>query len=204
MFLSVFLRMASRMLILIALYISSVAGETEEAPYTVLKEHQGWEEREFPATKWVSIDVFSITVHDSPEQQKAFFQLFNYIDGQNSEGMKIPMTAPVSFRILPGEGPNCESNFTLSFYIPSNLQENTPLPLDSAVYIEERAPIKVAAKKFGGFVNSDIEFAIQAAELYELAFAEGLGVADVPLWTAGYSGPNVIINRRNEVWLEIN
>ena len=28
-------------------------------------------------------------------------------------------------------------------------------------------------------------------------------VADVPLWTAGYDGPNVIINRRNEVWLEI-
>ena len=196
--------MASSMFLLLALYFNSVVAETEEAPYTVLKEHQGWEEREFPATKWVSIDVFSITVHDSPEQQKAFFQLFNYIDGQNSEGMKIPMTAPVSFRILPGEGPNCESNFTLSFYIPSNLQENTPLPLDSAVYIEERAPIKVAAKKFGGFVNSDIEFAIQAAELYELAFAEGLGVADVPLWTAGYSGPNVIINRRNEVWLEIN
>ena len=44
----------------------------------------------------------------------------------------------------------------------------------------------------------------QAAELYELAAAEGLAVSDIPLWTAGYDGPAVIINRRNEVWLEIN
>ena len=196
--------MSSSMFFLFSFYIYSAAADLEIAPYTVLKEHQGWEEREFPATKWISTEVFSISVHDSEENTAAFFRLFNYIDGQNSESMKIPMTAPVSRRIIPGEGPNCESNFTMSFYIPSNLQENPPLPLDSTVYIEERAAFKVAAKRFGGFPTSDIEFAIQAAELYELAFNEGLELTDVPLWTAVYDGPNVITNRRNEVWLEIN
>ena len=196
--------MSSSMFLLLALYICSVAADLEIAPYTVLKEHQGWEEREFPATKWISTEVFSISVHDSEESRAAFYRLFDYIDGQNSEGMKIPMTAPVSRRIIAGEGPNCESNFTMSFFIPSNLQENPPLPLDSTVYIEERAAFKVAAKRFGGFPTSDIEFAIQAAELYELAFNEGLELTDVPLWTAGFDGPNVITNRRNEVWLEIN
>ena len=192
------------MIFFLALYIVSIAADTETAPYTVLTEHAGWEEREFPATKWVSTDVFSISVHDSPEHRDAFYRLFNYIDGQNSEGMKIAMTAPVSNRIIAGEGPNCESNFTMSFYIPSDLQENPPLPLDASVYIEERAGFQVVSKRFGGFPNNDIEFTIQAAELYELAVAEGLGVAAVPLWTAGFDGPNVIINRRNEVWLEIN
>ncbi|XP_023347632.1 heme-binding protein 2 [Eurytemora carolleeae] len=196
--------MSSSMFLLLALYICSAAADLEIAPYTVLKEHQGWEEREFPATKWISTEVFSISVHDSEESRAAFYRLFDYIDGQNSEGMKIPMTAPVSRRIIAGEGPNCESNFTMSFFIPSNLQENAPLPLDSTVYIEERAAFKVAAKRFGGFPTSDIEFAIQAAELYELAFNEGLELTDVPLWTAGFDGPNVITNRRNEVWLEIN
>ena len=196
--------MSSSMFFLFSFYIYSAAADLEIAPYTVLKEHQGWEEREFPATKWISTEVFSISVHESEESIAAFYRLFNYIDGQNSESMKIPMTAPVSRRIIPGEGPNCESNFTMSFYIPSNLQENPPLPLDSTVYIEERAAFKVAAKRFGGFPTSDIEFAIQAAELYELAFNEGLELTDVPLWTAGFSGPNVITNRRNEVWLEIN
>jgi len=196
--------MSSSMFLLLALFICSAAADLEIAPYTVLKEHQGWEEREFPATKWISTDAFSINVHYSEEGGAAFDRLFNYIDGQNSEGMKIPMTAPVSFRIIAGEGPNCESNFTMSFFIPSNLQENPPLPLDSTLYIEERAAFKVAAKRFGGLPTSDIEFAIQAAELYELAFNEGLELTDVPLWTAVYDGPNVIINRRNEVWLEIN
>ena len=196
--------MSSSMFLLLALYICSAAADLEIAPYTVLKEHQGWEEREFPATKWISTEVFSISVHDSEESRAAFYRLFDYIDGQNSEGMKIPMTAPVSRRIIAGEGPNCESNFTMSFFIPSDLQENPPLPLDSTVYIEERAAFKVAAKRFGGFPTSDIEFAIQAAELYELAFNEGLELTDVPLWTAGFDGPNVITNRRNEVWLEIN
>ena len=95
--------MSSSMFLLLALYICSAAADLEIAPYTVLKEHQGWEEREFPATKWISTDVFSINVQQSEESRAAFYRLFNYIDGQNSESMKIPMTAPVSLRIIPLE-----------------------------------------------------------------------------------------------------
>ena len=107
------------------------------------------------------------------------------------------MTAPVTLRIIPGEGPNCES------YIPAAFQEDTPTPTDSGVYIEERPGFEVAATKpFGGYPG-DQEFGKRGAELYLLAEAAGLSVKDVPLWTAGYSGPGVIVNRRNEVWLEI-
>ena len=116
---------------------------------------------------------------------------------------KIYMTAPVTLRIIPGEGPNCESNNTMSFYIPAAFQEDTPTPTDPGVYIEERPGFEVAATKpFGGYPG-DQEFGKRGAELYLLAEAAGLSVKDVPLWTAGYSGPGVIVNRRNEVWLEI-
>ena len=64
---------------------------------------------------------------------------------------KIPMTAPVSMRILPGEGPNCESNYTMSFWIPSDFQEDTPAPSDPLLYIEERPGFEVVAKEFPGF-----------------------------------------------------
>merc|ERR1712107_422734 len=103
------------------------AADLEVAPYTVTKEHKGWEEREYAAMKWVSTDAFDVMPHDGPDHKEAY-KLFNYISGQNSEKMKIPMTAPVSMMIIPGEGPNCESNYTMSFYIPDNLQANPPQP----------------------------------------------------------------------------
>ena len=116
---------------------------------------------------------------------------------------KIDMTAPVSMRIIPGEGPNCESNYTMSFYIPAVFQEDTPTPTGNQVYIEERPGFEVAAlKSFGGYPG-DQEFGERGAELYLLAEAAGLPVKEVPLWTAVYDGPGTIINRKNEVWLEI-
>ena len=89
-------------------------------------------------TPW-EIYTFATSVQDSPEHSKAFRKLFNYIDGQNSEGIKIPMTTPVTEKIFLSDA---GSNFTMSFYIPSNLQNNPPLPKDSTIFIEERAANK--------------------------------------------------------------
>jgi len=188
---------------LIALLVSQTAADLEIAPYTVVEDYGTWEVREMPALRWISTDAWDLMPHDGPEHDKAFWRLFGYIDGGNDAGVKIPMTAPVSLQITPGEGPNCESNYTMSFFIPMDMQETAPQPLDASLYIEDRPALRVAAMRFGGF-PTDVQFSVQAAELYELAAAEGLAVSDIPLWTAGYDGPAVIINRRNEVWLEIN
>ena len=67
-----------------------------------------------------------------------------------------------------GEGPNCESNYTMSFYIPSDLQEQPPLPTNPLVYVEERQSFEVVTMQFGGF-PSDLEFSSKAALLYEMA-----------------------------------
>lgn len=48
------------------------------------------------------------------------------------------MTAPVSCRVDPGAGPACESQFTVSFYIPEEHQENPPEPSDPDVFVEHR------------------------------------------------------------------
>merc|ERR1711937_831978 len=193
--------MTTSTLLLLSL-ASTVLGYLEEAPYTVTRDHGSWEERTYPPTRWVSTQRLDVLPHDGHAHTVAFFALFNYIDGGNSENMKIPMTAPVSMRIIPGPGPNCESNVTMSFLIPADLQDTAPEPKDSEVYLEDRPEMKVPSKKFSGF-PSELDYTMQAAELYSLATAEGLSPLDVPLWTAGYSGHSVIINRRNEVWLEI-
>ena len=114
--------------------------------------------------------------------------------------MKIPMTAPVTMRIVHGEGKYY--NYTMSFYIPSDLQGSPPAPAEQGVFIEERGEMVVVASRFGGF-PTDITYSSKAGELYDLAMQEGITVKGEPLWTAGYDGPSVIIHRRNEVWLEI-
>merc|ERR1711915_66386 len=176
------------------LFIGCAVSAIEQAPYTVLKEHSGWEEREFSPMKWISVDGVSSAPND--ESSQYFFRLFNYIDGQNAEQMKIDMTAPVSFRIDRESG-----NFTMSFFIPQSLQENPPLPNDKDLYIEERPGMRVAARRFGGYPNQQ-EFMKKAFELHDLAAAVGLQLVEDSYWTAGYSAPFQIVLRRNEVWLE--
>ena len=77
-----------------------------------------------------------------------FRKLFQFISGQNDKGVKIAMTTPVTTLIEPGAGPNCESTFTMAFYIPPSLQEDTPQPTDPTVSIEERPEFKVLARYY--------------------------------------------------------
>ena len=98
----------------------------------MVADHGTWEERDYPATRWdsdqlwwreklfswnnselanesiscrwVSTDAHDIVVHEGTEWRSAFFRLFNYIDGTNSENSKIPMTKPVSVRYLVERG----------------------------------------------------------------------------------------------------
>ena len=48
----------------------------------------------------------------------------------------------------------------MSFFIPMAFQENTPLPVDPDVYIEERPAMNVAALRFPGYPG-DVDFGIK-------------------------------------------
>ena len=45
------------------------------------------------------------------------------------------MAAPVITRVIPGAGPACESNFTISFFVPFAVQANPPKPTKDDVFI---------------------------------------------------------------------
>ena len=47
-------------------------------------------------------------------------------------GEKIDMTVPVRTSIIPGQGPACEDNFTMSFFISPKVAD-PPMPSDSSV-----------------------------------------------------------------------
>ena len=47
----------------------------------------------------MSTDFVDINVHDGSQPRDAFYRLFHFISGENSESVEIPMTAPVTFRL---------------------------------------------------------------------------------------------------------
>ena len=55
---------------------------------------------------------------------------------------KIAMTAPVINRIIPGAGPACESNFTLSFYVAPAVA-TPPAPTNPDVFLSKMSKMRV-------------------------------------------------------------
>ncbi|CAL4156844.1 unnamed protein product [Meganyctiphanes norvegica] len=169
------------------------------APYDVIKTTESYEERHYPARKWVSTMSYSIS-YDTCHSEM-FNKLFDYIDGQNDQGIKIAMTSPVTTLVQPGAGPNCESNFTRSFLIPEDHTAAPPAPTNTDVFIEERPELlSVFVRQFEGFPNEDDYIREAAALAYDLNSSGEDGVNYDIWYMAGYDGPYTIENRRNEVW----
>jgi hypothetical protein len=107
------------------------------------------------------------------------------------------MTAPVATRIVPGAGPNCESTFTVSFYVPEKHQAEPPRPKNKDVFIEEFPEMTVYSTGFGGFASEqdwlnharDLSGKIKDKDIHQEFY-----------FTAGYDSPFKMFNRLNEIW----
>ena len=103
-----------------------------------------------------------------------FQRLFNYIEGKNAKGQKIPMTAPVAVLIQPGQGPFCKDNFTVNFFVPFEDQTNPAAPTDKDVFISTQPKFCAYVIVYGGYSNIDL---VQkySEELGEALVKDGLG-----------------------------
>ena len=95
--------------------------------YTVLNSTKDYEVRQYAKSQWarttVEIDNYTTAV------DIGFQRLFLYISGQNVDKKHIPMTAPVTVKVVPGAGPYCNSTFIISFMVPFSFQPNPPQPV---------------------------------------------------------------------------
>ncbi|XP_038127100.1 heme-binding protein 2 [Cyprinodon tularosa] len=159
---------------------------------------QDYEIRTYHAAKWVSTTLSGMQSEECIKT--GFRKLFNYIQGNNQNKAKVEMTAPVTCRVVPGAGPACESQFTVSFYIPDEHQANPPEPSDSDVFMEERKEFTAYVRTYGGFANENTRREELLKHLESLK-RDGVEFVDKPYYTAGYDAPFKLTNRRNEVWI---
>ena len=120
---------------------------TEEQPYTVLKQLDGFEVRHYPDYVLVQVDVTGDFMRAG---NVAFGPLVSYISGNNQVGKKIAMTAPV---LQETRG---EETHTVSFVLPAGMTvADVPLPSNACVSTKHVAAHEAAVMKFGGGWNGD-------------------------------------------------
>jgi len=175
--------------------IKNCKAQSLECPEFHLNGTKGdmYEMRTYPGGWWVGTTHVGMDYSNN----NMFMKLFNYISGANDKKQKIAMTAPVITQIVPGPGPNCESTFTMSFYVPKALWSNIPVPTNADVFLHELPEATVYVRAFDGYAKQ-ADYISNAAKLAESIGDETKYHGD--MWfTAGYDSPFRFWGRRNEV-----
>ena len=183
------------------------ASDDDEAPwfchgidcprYTVLSKHDGYEVRKYEATKWTSTVVPGMAL--LPAMNIGFMRLFGYISGANLKGTSIPMTSPVKNAITPAQGPFCSTNFTISFFVPFEMQESTPEPASEEVFFTYEEPMIKYVKQFGGF-GGESTMVEEASSLAKTLLGDGMHFDPEHYEYCSYDPPFRLLNRQNEIW----
>eukprot|EP00010_Vexillifera_abyssalis_P008574 CAMPEP_0201548054 /NCGR_PEP_ID=MMETSP0173_2-20130828/4550_1 /ASSEMBLY_ACC=CAM_ASM_000268 /TAXON_ID=218659 /ORGANISM="Vexillifera sp., Strain DIVA3 564/2" /LENGTH=198 /DNA_ID=CAMNT_0047957293 /DNA_START=148 /DNA_END=741 /DNA_ORIENTATION=+ len=160
-----------------------------------------FEIRRYPSYQWVSWSTSGTQLDYNNVGDEAFHHLFNYISGQNVNNQKIDMTSPVTNSIQSGPGPNCDSFFNVSFFIPYKWQGKAPQPTGKGVYLSNSPEITVAVEQFSGFATEWSEVTPHARALAAQVTAAGI----TPIYSnreivAQYDSPFRFFDRHNEVW----
>ncbi|XP_054715445.1 heme-binding protein 2-like [Uloborus diversus] len=165
--------------------------------YQIVSRHQGYEERQYPATTWVS------TTADGPSLDQAnkdmYPKLFNYFQGNNVKGIKMNSTTPMRTRIVPCHGATCSTIFIMSFLIPFEVSENTPYPLDMSLFIEKDPAVRYVVRTFEGR-PTETEWLEESHKLAQQVRKDP-AIDKSYYYTVWYDPPYQLFHRINEIWM---
>ena len=159
------------------------------------------EMRTYPGALWVSTDIK--TNNEDDAQNTGFERLFQYISGANDKSEKVDMTSPVMTRVKEaGQGPFCNTTFTVSFFVPFVHQDDAPTPTASDVYLDKVIDRNVAVLQGSGFwKQDDVLMNVQKAGA---ALQEKAIKFNTTTYTfAGYDPPFRLFDRHNEIWMDL-
>ena len=174
--------------------------EYERPSYNLVVKEDGLEIRDYAAAIVVETQV-SASRRDAAGE--AFRSLFNYISGNNTSNLEIPMTAPVA-QTPAGKGQDGVSGkWAIRFFLPSNYSvENIPQPLQQGINIVTLEAQRFASVSFKGTQN-DKKVAKYTTQLRKFIFRKGYEVSGEPVY-AFYDPPFVPwFLRNNEILLPI-
>lgn len=175
-------------------YVSRDVAKTEQQPYDVLWENDGIEARFYPQAIMATVQS-SVNEYKNASNQN-FRVLAGYIFGGNQESKSIAMTSPVHMAF---DGSGSE----MSFVMPSNMDmDNLPKPNDRGISFKKSKEKYVVALRFGGWANDEkidknTKLLLKALETMKVE-------PESSPWYMGYYPPYQLINRRNEVAVEVS
>ena len=186
-------------LVIVLLLIAFIQGyfiilqrNIETYPYKVKKKYNGFEIRSYEATLFTAVKLSTNGYKNS--SSKGFSILAGYIFGKNERNEKISMTSPVSMSL--------EDSITMMFMVPKKLnKEMLPKPIQSGIEFKEEPAKTLAAITFGGWAN-DAKIEKYKNELKAALKKESIEYSN-KFYFFGYNAPYEIINRKNEILVEL-
>ena len=175
-----------------ALVASFRTGDIETPDYKVVKTNGDVEIREYPKMLVAQTSLPSSSFENAGSN--GFRTIAGYIFGGNQGNQKIAMTAPVVM--------NMGDSATMYFVMPKQYQkEQLPTPNSPNVRIVDEAPKTLAVIKYGGF-SSDKEIKRYCKKLEETLTQNHIQWKGGFMYM-GYNAPWDVVNRRNEVAVEV-
>lgn len=164
----------------------------ETPSYRVIKTLGSVELRAYPQMTVAQTDLRSSSFDN--EGSNGFRTVANYIFGGNQTGQKIAMTAPVIMEM--GDSAH------LSFVMPSAYELNElPQPNSDRVSLQQTPEKTLAVIQYGGFSDDD-KIKKYADKLMAELEERGIATKGALLYM-GYNSPWDVVNRRNEVAIEV-
>lgn len=180
------------LLVIVGVLFAFKSDKIEMPAYSVIKKYGSMEIRQYP-----NMVVAQTMLMQSSQDQRmsgGFRTIAGYIFGGNDRNQKIAMTAPVVMKM--GD--------TASMYFMMPKQYNsTQLPKPNSNKVEivnERARV-LAVIRFGGF-SSEMKIEKYKNKLAAIISENNLKTTG-PYMYMGYNAPWDVINRRNEVAIEV-
>ena len=173
-------------------YLSRSTQQTEQHSYKVIKKFDKFEIRKYDAALFSSVKLNKKGYKESSSE--GFRILAGYIFGDNEANEKIAMTSPVVLEL--------GDTTKMMFMVPKNYNlKNLPNPKNSKIVFEKEEEKIIAAIRFDGWADDEKIKKYRSVLTNELV-KEKLNYIN-KFSFLGYNPPFEVMNRRNEVVVEL-